>query len=67
MSRDNLQVIYDYPSKTVLLQLGHRSHVLKNLSSRDAAEKTARDYAGQFWNASSLPYEAQTFTTHTVS
>lgn len=67
MSRDNLQVIYDYPSKTVLLQLGHRSHVLKNLSSRDAAEKAARDYAGQFWSTSSLPSEVQTFTPHTVS
>jgi|EndMetStandDraft_3_1072993.scaffolds.fasta_scaffold33656_4 hypothetical protein len=67
MSHDNLQVIYDYPSKTVLLQLGHRSHVLKNLSSRDAAEKAARDYAGQFWPAVHPPQGDQFFTTHTVS
>ena len=34
MSENNLQVIYDYPSRTVLLQQGHRSHVLKNLANR---------------------------------
>jgi hypothetical protein len=67
MSHDSLQVIYDYPSKTVLLQLGHRSHVLKNLSSRDVAEKAARDYAGEFWRAGQSPQDAQFFTTHTVS
>lgn len=67
MSHDSLQVIYDYPSKTVLLQLGHRSHVLKNLSSWDIAEKAARDYAGQYWPAAHPPQDAQFFTTHTVS
>lgn len=67
MSHDNLQVIYDYPSKTALLQLGHRSHVLKNLACRDTAEKAARDYAGQFWNTSPLTKEAQIFSTHSIS
>jgi hypothetical protein len=53
MSENNLQVIYDYPSRTVLLQQGHRSHVLKNLANREVAEKAAHDYASQFWKVSS--------------
>lgn len=61
MSHDNLQIIYDYPSRTVLLQLGHRSHVLRNFEDRDAADKAAREYAGQFWNL--VPVQ-QTHTPH---
>lgn len=54
MSIESLRVIYDYPSRTVLLQLGHRSHVLKNLEDRGEADKAAREYAGQFWNLDSV-------------
>ena len=50
MKTDDLKIHYDCISKTVLLQRGRFSHVLRDrFPNKEAAERAAQLYAADHW------------------